>query len=235
MLALRALPGLSIETSTSKVVTLSRSTPIGEICVTLPSKVRSLKVSTLMRAGCPSLTRPTSASSTLPRTKTRSMSPTVITSEAAEPMFRIDDTGLPTSTSRVSTMPRSGDRMVALRSSSSARSTAARDWATLASASATLAWATTSWLLALRWRFWATSRAACASSSPDCAIRRSALSALARSKARRANWTSGPSASTMFLSSAASAPRRPAVAAWRLARASRRRAASVSLSSSTST
>ena len=74
-------------------------------------------------------------------------------------MFRIDETGLPISTSRVSTMPCSGERMVALRSSSSARSTAARDWATLASASATLACATTSWLLALRCRFSATSKA----------------------------------------------------------------------------
>ena len=51
MLALSSLPGLSIDTSTSKVVTLSFSTPIGEICVTLPSNFRSLKVSTLMRAG----------------------------------------------------------------------------------------------------------------------------------------------------------------------------------------
>ena len=46
MLALSALPGLSIETSTSKVVTLSFSTPIGEICVTWPSKTLSLNVST---------------------------------------------------------------------------------------------------------------------------------------------------------------------------------------------
>ena len=37
--------------STSKVVTLSRSTPIGEIWVTLPSKARSLNVSTVMRDG----------------------------------------------------------------------------------------------------------------------------------------------------------------------------------------
>ena len=96
-------------------------------------------------------------------------------------MFRIDETGLPISTSRVSTMPCSGERMVALRSSSSARSTAARDWATLASASATLACATTSWLLALRCRFSATSKAPCDSSSPDCGRSRSACSAWARS------------------------------------------------------
>ena len=43
MLALSSLPGLSIETSTSKVVTLSFSTPIGEICVTLPSNVLVLE------------------------------------------------------------------------------------------------------------------------------------------------------------------------------------------------
>ncbi len=45
MLALSSLPGLSIETSTSNVVTLSFSAPIGEIWVTLPSNVLSLKVS----------------------------------------------------------------------------------------------------------------------------------------------------------------------------------------------
>ena len=38
MFALSSLPGLSIETRTSKFVTLSFSTPIGEICVTWPSK-----------------------------------------------------------------------------------------------------------------------------------------------------------------------------------------------------
>ena len=36
ILAFSSWPGLSIETRTSKFVTLSRSTPIGEICVTLP-------------------------------------------------------------------------------------------------------------------------------------------------------------------------------------------------------
>ena len=85
-----------------------------------------------------------SASSTLPRTNTWLMSPSVITSVAAEPMLRIDDTGLPISTSRVSTMPWIGARIVALRSSSSARSTAACACATLACASATLRLATTS-------------------------------------------------------------------------------------------
>ncbi len=91
-----------------------------------------------------------------------------MTSVAAAPMLRIDDTGLPISTSRVSTMPRMGARIVAFRSSSSARSTAARACATLAWASATLARATISWPLALRWRFSATSSALCASSRPDC-------------------------------------------------------------------
>ena len=47
----------------------------------------------------------------------------------------MDDTGLPISTSRVSTVPVMGARMVALRSSSSARSTAARACATCAPAS----------------------------------------------------------------------------------------------------
>ena len=42
----------------------------GEICVTRPAKVLSLKVSTRMRAVWPRRTRPMSASSTLPRTKT---------------------------------------------------------------------------------------------------------------------------------------------------------------------
>ena len=46
MLALSSLPGLSIDTFTSKVVTLSFSTPIGEICVTRPSNTLSLNVST---------------------------------------------------------------------------------------------------------------------------------------------------------------------------------------------
>ena len=70
MLALSSLPGLSMETRTSKLVTLSFSTPIGEICVTRPLNVLSLNVSTRIRAGWPSRTRPMSASSTLPRTKT---------------------------------------------------------------------------------------------------------------------------------------------------------------------
>ena len=111
MLALSSLPGLSIETRTSKLVTLSFSTPIGEICVTRPLKILSLNVSTRMRAGWPSRTRPMSASSTLPRTKTWSMSPSVITSVALAPRLRIDDTGLPISTSRVSTVARIGARM----------------------------------------------------------------------------------------------------------------------------
>ena len=80
-----------------------------------------------------------SASSTLPRTNTCSMSPSVITSVALAPRLRIDDTGLPISTSRVSTVARIGALMVALASSSSARSTAACACATLAVASATVA------------------------------------------------------------------------------------------------
>ena len=139
MLALSSLPGLSIETFTSKVVTLSFSAPIGEICVTLPSNLRSLNVSTVMRAVWPRRTRPMSTSSTLPRTKTWLMSPIVITSVAADPMFRIEDTGLPISRSRVSTVPLIGALMVAFASSSDARSTAAWACATLASASAILA------------------------------------------------------------------------------------------------
>ena len=85
-------------------MTLSFSTPIGEICVTRPSNTVSLKVSVVIRAGCPSRTRPMSASSTLPRTNTCSMSPSVITSVALAPRLRMDDTGLPISTSRVSTV-----------------------------------------------------------------------------------------------------------------------------------
>src|SRR3979490_191929 len=49
-----------------------------------------------------------SASSTLPRTNTCSMSPSVMTSVAFAPRFRIDDTGLPISTARDSTVPRIG-------------------------------------------------------------------------------------------------------------------------------
>ena len=45
MFAFSAPPGLRMETRTSKVVTLSFSTPIGEICVTRPSKTRSRNVS----------------------------------------------------------------------------------------------------------------------------------------------------------------------------------------------
>src|ERR1035438_5185473 len=51
MLAFNSPPGLLMETRTSNVVTLSFSTPIGAILVTLPLKVRSRKLSTLMRAG----------------------------------------------------------------------------------------------------------------------------------------------------------------------------------------
>ena len=93
------------------------------------------------------------------------MSPSVITSVALAPRLRIDDTGLPTSTSRVSTVPRIGALIVALASSSSARSTAARACATFAVASATWARAMTSWPLAARWRFSACSSALFASSS----------------------------------------------------------------------
>ena len=53
-----------------------------------------------------------SASSTLPRTNTSSMSPSVMTSVAFAPRFRIEDTGLPSSTSRVSTVARMGALMV---------------------------------------------------------------------------------------------------------------------------
>ena len=42
-----------IETRTSKVVTLSFSTPMGEILVTLPENFSSLNDSTVMRAGWP--------------------------------------------------------------------------------------------------------------------------------------------------------------------------------------
>ena len=118
-------------------------------------------------------------------------------------------------------MPRIGARMVALASSSSARSTAARDWATLASASATLG---------------ARRRAAfgrCAGGSrPDRgrpALRRapgatsfSALSDLARSNARRAKATSGASASMSFFFSAPPrrrSGRRSPPAGWRAPRA----------------
>ena len=52
MLALRVPLGLSIETRTSKVVTLSFSLPRGEILVTLPSKALSLNASTTIRALC---------------------------------------------------------------------------------------------------------------------------------------------------------------------------------------
>ena len=62
-----------------------------------------------------------------------------MTGVAAEPMLRIDDTGLPISTSRARIVPRMGARMVALASSSSARSVAACACATFAAASATRA------------------------------------------------------------------------------------------------
>jgi hypothetical protein len=68
MLALSSPDGFSIETLTSKVVTFSFSTPMGEILVTRPSNFRSLNASTVMRAICPLHTLPMSASSTLPCT-----------------------------------------------------------------------------------------------------------------------------------------------------------------------
>ena len=64
----------------------------------------------------------------------------------------MDDTGLPISTSRESTMPRMGERMVALASSSSERSTAACAWATAARACATRASLTPSCDLAIACR-----------------------------------------------------------------------------------
>src|SRR6185437_4544713 len=66
--AFNSPPGLSMETRTSNVVTLSFSTPIGEILVTTPLNVLSLKDSTLIRAGCPRYTLPMSLSSTFPFT-----------------------------------------------------------------------------------------------------------------------------------------------------------------------
>src|SRR6185503_13332836 len=107
--AFNSPPGLSIETRTSNVVTLSFSTPIGEIFVTLPLKVLSLNDSTLIREGWPRYTRPISASSTFPFTYTWLVSPMVMTSVALEPNTRIELTASPTSTSRESTMPSIGD------------------------------------------------------------------------------------------------------------------------------
>ena len=52
MLAFSSPPGLLREIRTSKVVTLSFSTPMGEILVTAPSNFLSGKDSTVMRAGC---------------------------------------------------------------------------------------------------------------------------------------------------------------------------------------
>ena len=165
MLALSSWPGLSMETRTSKFVTLSRSTPIGEICVTLPWKVRSLNVSTRMRAGWPSRRLPISVSSTRPRTNTCEMSPIVMTDVAAAPILRMDDTGLPISTSRARMRPRMGARMVALASSSSARSTDACVCATFAEASEIRAFAIESCDSAPRRRFSAWSSCVRASSS----------------------------------------------------------------------
>ena len=93
------------------MVTLSFSTPMGEIFVTLPSKVLSLNDSTLMRAGCPRYTLPMSLSSTLPFTYTSLVSPSVMTSVADEPSTRIELTASPISTSRESTMPSIGETM----------------------------------------------------------------------------------------------------------------------------
>ena len=62
----------------------------------------SLKLSVVIRAGMPSATKPISASSTLPLTKTFSMSPMVMTGEALAPRLRIEETGLPIVTEVVS-------------------------------------------------------------------------------------------------------------------------------------
>ena len=51
MFARSSPEALSMDTLTSKLTTLSFSTPRGEICVTRPSNRLSLNVSTLMRAG----------------------------------------------------------------------------------------------------------------------------------------------------------------------------------------
>ena len=148
----------------------------------------------------------------------------------------MDDTGLPSSTGRESTMPSMGDRMVALVSSSSARSTAACAAATDARACAMRACATPSWVRAACCRFTAISRALRVSSSVCWGTSLSVNSFSARSRLRRAKGTSGPSASTLFFSNSASAAvtiglrRRQARPA-----ASRRRADRLSLSSSTST
>src|SRR5260370_517966 len=83
MFALSSLPGLSIETRTSKFVTLSFSKPIGEICVTRPLNVLSLNVSTRILACWPRRTWPMSASSTLPRTRAGSLCPTGIRGDGA--------------------------------------------------------------------------------------------------------------------------------------------------------
>ena len=77
----------------------------------------------------------------------------------------MDDTGLPSSIGRERTMPSMGARMVALVSSSSARSTAAWAAATDARAWAMRACATPSWVLAACWRFTAISSALRVSSS----------------------------------------------------------------------
>jgi hypothetical protein len=95
------------------------------------------------------------------------MSPSVITSVAAEPMFRIDETGLPISMSRVRTVALIGARIVALASCSSLRSTAAWACATLAVASDSFAWLMPSCTCAPAFRFCAISSALFASSS-DC-------------------------------------------------------------------
>ncbi len=92
-----------------------------------------------MRAGCPRYTLPISASSTLPRTYTSLVSPSVITSVACEPRTRIELTASPTSTSFESTTPFIGLVIVEYRRFSSALSSAALACATCAFDCATCA------------------------------------------------------------------------------------------------
>ena len=157
------------------------------------------------------------------------MSPSVITSVALAPRLRIDDTGLPISTSRVSTVPRIGARIVALASSSAARSAAALACATCARGLGHLRLADRELRLRGALAVLRLSSALCASSSADCAIELLLEQRLRRAR-RRGARTRRPALRPRPRSSCscASAPSSAARAACRLASAPRRAARAAS-------
>ena len=236
MLALSSLPALSIDTFTSNVVTLSFSTPIGEICVTRPSKTR---VGKALGGDLRGLAEPHAADVGFVHLAAHEHLLDVaerhdqrgVGAEVEDRRHRAADLDV---ARQHGGADRRLDRGVGqlLFGSARRRRAPARRWR----------WPRPPWRArsrADRRRRACGSRPARARSSRRRAP--TATPASARRAARRAVWlrranaTSGASASISFFFSCATAPSRAASAACRLARASRRRAVRFSLSSSAST